>query len=160
MTEVVMMMVVIMVMIMVMMMPGVIPVRIVPTPVIAVPVVRTVPVVVVIPVTVVRIIIGVAVRVVTPVPTGAHIDIGGATAGITSGVVVVVIVHGGAGSCAETLDAGREILVVVGFGGGVNHAIGVGHRFSSLIHGLGNGLVIFAVGIIRLIVIGGAAADP
>ena len=144
-------------------MPRMIPVVVVvPTPVVAVPVVGTIPVVVIVPgvviAVVIRIVVAVVVRVEAPVPGVANIDVGGAAVVATS-VVIIVIVHGGAGSSAETLDAGCEVLVVIGLSGGVNHAVGVGHRLSGLIHRLDVGLVVLAVGIIRLIVVGGIAAD-
>lgn len=157
-TEVIVMMVVMMVMI------GVVPIGIIPTPMEAVPIIRAVPVVVVIPriiITVVvrMIIIGVGVWVEAPIPTVANIDISIAAGIIVSCIVVVVVIHAGAGSCAETLDTGRKVLVVVGLGSGVNHAVGVGHRFSSLIHGLDVGLVVVTVGIVGLIVVSGVATD-
>lgn len=70
------------------------------------------------------------IRIESPVPRVAYINIGVAAAVGVAGVVVVVIVHCGAGTCAETLDAGCEISIVIGLGGGVNHAVSVGHRLS------------------------------
>ena len=151
-------MVVVMVM---MMMPGVIPERIVPAPVVTVPVIGTIPVVIVIPIAVVRIIIrivvSVAIGIESPVPGIAHIDVSVAT--VASSVVVIVIIHSGTGSCTKTLDAGCEVLIVISFGGGVHHAVGVGHCFCGLIHGIDVGLIVFAVRVIRLIVVGGVTAD-
>ncbi len=146
----------------VVMIPRMIPVVVVvPAPVVAVPIVGTIPVVVIVPgiviAVVIRIVITVVVRVEAPVPSVAYIDVGGAA--IAASVVIIVIIHGGTGSSAETLDAGCEVLVVISLGGGVNHTVGVSHRLSSLIHGLDVGLVVLAVGIIRLIVVGGIAAD-
>ena len=145
------------------MMPGMIPVVIiVPTPVVAVPVVGTVPIVVIVPgvviTVVVRIVVTVMIGIEAPVPGVTYINIGGVTA-IVTGVIVVVVVHGRTGAGAETLDAGGEVLIIIGFGGGVNHAIGVGHRLRGLIHGIDIGLVVLAVGVVCLIVIGGIAAD-
>ena len=154
-----------------MVMPWMIPIGTVPTPVVTVPVVRTIPIVVIIPpravITVVvwivvRVIIGVVVWVETPVPCIAYIDVSGiatVVAVVVACVVVIVVVHGGAGTCAETLDAGGKVLVIIGLSGGVNHAVGVGHRFSGLIYGIDVGLVVLAVGVIRLIVVGSIAAD-
>lgn len=147
----------------VVMIPRMIPVVVVvPAPVVAVPIVGTIPVVVIVPgiviAVIIRIVIAVVVRVEAPVPSVAYIDVCGAAA-IAASVIIIVIIHGGAGSSAETLDAGCEVFVVIGFGGGVNHTVRVGHRLSSLIHGLDVGLVVLAVGIIRLIVVGGIAAD-
>ena len=152
------MMVVVMVMI-----PRMIPiVVVVPAPMVAVPVVGTIPVVVIVPgvviAVIIRIVVTVVIRVEAPVPGIAYIDVGVAAA-IATSVVVVVIIHSGAGSSAETLDAGGEVLVVVGLSGGVNHTIGIGHRLSGLIHGSDVGLVVLAVGIISLIVVSGIAAD-
>lgn len=149
----------------VVMVPRVIPIGIIPAPMVAIPVVGAVPVVVVIPIAVVRIVIrivvgiivGVAIRIESPVPTVTYINIG--IASTVAGVIVVVIIHGRTGACAETLDAGGEVLIIVGFSGGVNHAVGVGYCFGSLIYGVDIGLVVLAVGVIRLIVIGGVAAD-
>jgi hypothetical protein len=155
------------VMVVVMVVPGVIPIGTIPTPVVTVPVVRTIPIVVIIPpravITVVvwivvRVIIGIMVWVETPVPCIAYIDVSG-IAIVVASIVVIVVVHGGACTCTETLDAGGKVLVIIGFGGGVNHAVGVGHRFSGLIHGIDVGLVVLAVGVIRLIVVGSIAAD-
>ena len=128
--------VVVMVVMMVMMMPGMIPIVVVPAPMIAVPVVGTVPVIVVIPrvvitIVVMRIIVvAVVIRIESPVPRVVYINIGVSSAVGATCIVIVVIVHGGAGVCSETFDAGCEVGIVVGLGGGVNHAIGVGHRFS------------------------------
>lgn len=140
---------------------GVVPIRGVPTPVIAIPIVGAIPVVVIVPRVVIAIIavIAVAVWVESPVPAVAYIDIGVARAVAVASIIVVVIIHGGACIGAETLDAGSKVLVVVGFGGGVNHAVGIGHRFGGLIHRIDVGLVILAIGIICLIVVRGAAAD-
>ena len=60
---------------------------------------------------------------------------------------------------AETLDASRIVGIVIGFGGGVDHAVGVGHRFRGLIHGFGIADVVFAVGIVGLVVVFRVAAD-
>ena len=60
---------------------------------------------------------------------------------------------------AETLDARGKIGIVVGLGGGVNHAVGVGHRFGGLVDGFRIGGVVLAVGIVVLIVIRRVAAD-
>ena len=151
---------------MVVMVPGMIPVVVIPTPMIAVPVVGTVPIVVIVPGIVISVIvvgivvvIAVMVRIEAPVPCVAYIDVGVAAAIGVACVIVVVIVHGGAGTGAETLDAGREIGVVVGLGGGVNHAVGVGHRLGRLIHGGGVRNVVLAVGIIGLVVVSATAAD-
>jgi hypothetical protein len=145
-------------------MPWMIPVVVVvPTPVVAIPVVGTIPVVVVIPpgavvAVVVRIVVTVAIRIEAPIPCIAHIDVG-VPAAVAAGVVVIVVVHGGAGACAKTLDAGSEVLVIVGLGGGVNHTIGVGHRLGGLVYGIDIGLVVLAVRVICLIVVCGVAAD-
>ena len=151
------------VMVMVVMMPRMIPVVVVvPTPVVAVPIVGTIPVVVIVPriviAVVIRIVITVVVRVEAPVPSVAYIDVCGAST-VATRVVVIVIIHGGAGSGAKTLDTGCKVLIIIGFGSGVNHAVGVCYRLSGLIHRLDVGLVVLAVRIIRLIVVGGIAAD-
>ena len=59
----------------------------------------------------------------------------------------------------ETFDARGEVGIVVSFSGSVHYAVGVGHRFRGLIDGLGIADIIFAVGIIGLVVIFRAAAD-
>ena len=87
---------------------------------------------------------------------GVHVDVSVATA---TGVVVVIIVSRRGGLRAETLDARGEVGIVIGLCGGVHHAVGVGHRFSGLIDGVGIADVILAVGLVGLIVIFRVAAD-
>lgn len=67
---------------------------------------------------------------------------------------VVVVIITGRTRCrgSEALDARGIVGVVVGFCGGVNHTVGVGHGFSGLIHRV-NRRVVLAVGIIALIVV-------
>lgn len=135
-----------------------IPVIIVPCPMIAIPMIRVVgavPIVIIIP-GVVPVIVIVPRVVIT---TYAYIYIGGASviAG-AAGVIVVIIVQGGAGSCAETLDTSRIIGVIIGLGGGVNHAVGVSHGLSGLINRLRVGHVILAVAVISLVVVSGTAS--
>ena len=141
-----------------------IPIVVVPAPVIAVPVIGTVPIIVIIPWVVktivgIMIVIVIMVRIEAPIPRVAHINIGVATAVGVAGVIVVVVIHRGAGTRSETLDAGREVGIVVGLGSGVNHAVGIGHRLGGLIHGFGVGLVVLAVGIISLVVVSAIAID-
>ena len=155
-TEVVVMMVVVMVMVM----EGMIPEGIVPAPVVTVPIVRTIPIVVIVPRVIVPVVIWIVVSVIiagieAPVPGVAYIHIGGAAAG----VVVVIIVERSAGSRSETLDAGCEVGIVIGFGGGVNHTVGVSHSLSVLIYGFSVRHIVLAVGIIGLIIVGAIAAD-
>ena len=145
-----------------------IPIVVVPTPVIAVPIVGAIPVVVVVVpraiveavviarIEIVVIVIG-TVRIEPPIPSVADIDVGVATA--VAGVIIVVVIHGGAGTCAETLDACCKVSVVVGLGSSVNHAIGVGHGFSGLIDGIDIGFEVLAVRIVGLIVVSRTAAD-
>ena len=91
------------------------------------------------------------------VVAAAHINVGVAAAAAC--VIVVVIVTRGGGLCAETLDASRIVGIVVGFGGGVDHAVGVGHRFRGLVNGFGIAGVVLAVGIVGLVVVFRVAAD-
>ena len=124
---------------------GITPIRI-PTPVIAAPVWTIAPT-------------DIIARVVIPIEgiVAVYINIGISAA--IACVVVIIIADGRGGSCAETLDAGCKIGIVISFGGGINHAVGVGHRFSGLIHGFGIADVILAVGIISLVVVLRIAAD-
>ena len=136
-----------------------IPVGGVPAPMIAVPVVGAVPVIVIVPrvvpaVIVVVVIIG-AVRIESPVPAIANIDIGVAAAIGIAGIVVVVVVQSGTGTGAEALDAGCEVGIIISLGGGIYHAVGVGHGLGGLIDRLCAGNVVFAIRVICLIVVGG-----
>ena len=119
------------------------PVR-VPSPVVAVPVGTIAPT-------------HVETRVVVPIEwvVAVHVNVGVATAR----VVVVIIADGRGSTCAETLDAGCIVGIVVGLGGGVNHAVGVGHRFGGLINRLGIADVVSAIGIVGLVVVFRVAAD-
>ena len=152
-------------MVVVVVMMWMIPVVVVPTPVPAIPVVWTIPVVIVIIPRVPRAvmpIIGIViitVRVESPVPGIADINVGVAAVIAVACVIVVVVVHGGGGSSAETLDAGCKVGIVIGFGGGVNHTVGISHGFGGLVHGIHVGLVVLAIGIISLIVVGRAVVD-
>ena len=144
----------------------VIPVVVIPSPVPAVPI-RAVPIVIVIipgvPRAIVPIvgIIIVAVWVESPVPGPgvANINIGVAAVVAVACVIVVIIVHSGGSSSAETLDASRKVGIIVGFGGGVDHSVGVGHSLGGLVHGIHIGLVVLAIGVIGLIVVGRAVVD-
>ena len=153
--------IVIVMVVVVVMMPRMVPVRIVPAPMEAVPIIGTVPIVVIVPGIVVPIIIGiivvsvVAVRVKAPVPRIIYKDVGVAAAS----VIVVIIIERGAGAGSETLDARSKVGIVVGLGGGIDHAVGVGYRLGGLIHGLGIRHIVLAVGIIGLVVVGAAAVD-
>ena len=99
-------------------------------------------------------------RVVVPVEriVTVHIDIRVTTA-TTVGVIVVIIVSRRGGLRAETLDARGKVGIIVGLGGGVNHTVGVGHRFRGLVNGLGIVDVVLAVGIVGLVVVFRTAAD-
>jgi len=99
-------------------------------------------------------------RVVVPIEwvVAVHIDIGGAAIA-ARGVIIVIIVSCRRGLRAETLDARGKVGIVIGFGGGVHHAVGVGHRLSSLVNGIGIVDVVFAVGIVGLVVVFRVAAD-
>jgi hypothetical protein len=95
-------------------------------------------------------------RVVVPIEGVVAVDI---DVGVAARVVIIVIVSRRGGLCAETLDAASEVGIVIGLGGGVNHAIGVGYGLRGLIDGLGIADVILVVGIVGLIVVFRAAAD-
>ena len=148
---------IVVVVMMVMVVMWVIPVVVIPSPVMSIPIVWAIPVIIVVPgvvITVVGIIVEAeAEGIEAPVPRVAYINIG-----VAPGIVIVIIVHGGAGACAETLDTCRIVGIVVGFGGGVNHTVGVSHGFSGLVHWLRVGHVILTVGVISLIVISGATS--
>ena len=60
---------------------------------------------------------------------------------------------------AEALDARGKVGIVICLGGGVNYAVGVGHRLSGLVDGIGIVDVILAVGIVGLVVVFRVAAD-
>ena len=136
-----------------------IPVVVMPSPIMSVPIVGAIPVIVVIP--------GVVITVVgrnveteaegikAPVPGVAYINIGAASGTATTSIVVIVIIQCGAGSSAETLDACRIVGIVVGFCGGIDYSVGVGHGFGGLIHWLRVGLVVPTVSVIGLVVISG-----
>ena len=96
-------------------------------------------------------------RVVVPIErvVTVHINVGVAA----TRVIVVIIADGRGSTRAETLDAGCIVGIVVSLGGGVNHAVGVGHRFSGLIHWLDIADVVFAIGIVGLVVVLRVAAD-
>ena len=98
-------------------------------------------------------------RVVVPIEgiVTVHIDVG-VTAAVVC-VVVVIIVSCRGGLRAKTLDASGKVSIVIRLCGGVHHAVGVGHRLRGLVNGVGIVDVIFAVGIIGLIVIFRVAAD-
>ena len=148
-----------MIMVVVMMVMRMIPVGIVPTPMESVPIVRTVPIVVIIPPwaiisIIIRIIVTVvSIRVEAPVPGIAYIHVGVAAAVVT-GVIVIVIIHGGTGTCAETFDTGRIVSVIISLGGGVNHAVGVGYGLRGLVNRTHIRLVVLAIGVVSLIVVG------
>ena len=99
-------------------------------------------------------------RVVVPIEgiVTIHVDVRVTTA-TAVGIIVVIIVSRRGGLCAETLDACGKVRIVVGLCGGVNHAIGVGHRFSGLVNGFGIADVVLAVGIVGLVVVFRVAAD-
>lgn len=147
----------IVVMVMMVVVMRMIPIVVIPSPMRSVPIIRAVPVIVVIPgvvITVVgRIVEAETEGVKAPVPGVAYINIGVAT-----GIVVVIIIQCGAGSTAETLDACRIVGIVVGFSGGIDHAVGVGHGFGGLVHGLRVGHVVLAVGVISLVVVRGSTS--
>ena len=134
-----------------------IPIVVIPSPMRSVPIVRAVPVIVVIPwvvITVVgRIVEAETEGVKAPVPGVAYINIGVAT-----GIVVVIIIQCGAGSAAEALDACRIVGIVVGFSGGIDHAVGVSHGFGGLVHWLRVGHVVLTVGVISLVVVSGSTS--
>ena len=148
---------IVVVVMMVMVVMWVIPVVVIPSPVMSIPIVGAIPVIVVIPwivITVVGIIIESETEgIEAPIPGVAYINIG-----IATSIVVVIIIQCGAGAGAETLDTCRIVGIVVGFGGGVNHTVGVSHGFSGLVHWLRVGHVILTVGVISLIVISGATS--
>lgn len=98
-------------------------------------------------------------RVIVPIEgvVTVHIDI--RVAATTVGVIVVIIVSRRGGLRAETLYARGKVGIIVGLGGGVNHTVGVGHRFRGLVNGLGIVDVVLAVGIVGLVVVFRTAAD-
>ena len=153
---------IVVVVVMVMMM-RMVPIVVVPSPMIAVPIVWTIPVIIIIPGIVIAVVVGVTVAevsvwIVDPTPGVAYINIGAAAGAVSSGIIVVIVIQGGAGASAETLDACRKVGIVVGFGGGVDHAVGVGHRLGGLINGLRVGYVVLAVGVVSLVVVSGACS--
>ena len=99
-------------------------------------------------------------RVVVPVEriVTVHVDIRVSTA-TAIGVIVVIIVSRRGSLRAETLDARCKVCIIVGLRRSVNHAIGVGYRFSGLVNGFGIADVVFAVGIVGLVVVFRVAAD-
>lgn len=147
--------------VMMVMMPWMIPVRAVPTPMEAIPIIRTVPIVVVIPRIVISIVIGIivvsiiAVWIETPIPGIIYINIGVASAR----VIVVIIVERGTSSGSEPLDACCEVGIIVSLGSGIDHAVSVGHRLCGLIHRVGVRHVVLTVGIISLIIVSATAAN-
>lgn len=163
----------IVVVMMVMVVVGVIPVGAVPSPVAAVPIVRTVPrtvpvaIIIRIAPSIVEVPIPspVAVRAVvvggveSPVPGIAYINIGVASAIAVAGVIVVIIVQAGRGFRAKSLDTGSEVGIVIRLRGGVHHAIGIRHRLRGLINRIGVRLEVLAVAVIRLIVVVRAGGD-
>lgn len=98
-------------------------------------------------------------RVVVPIEgvVAVHIDV--CVAAAVVGVVIVIIVSRRGGLRAETLDACGKVGIVIRLCGGVHHAVGVSHRLRGLINRFGVVDVIFAVGIVGLIVIFRVAAD-
>ena len=113
--------------------------------------------------------IGTPVGTVTPAPVVAwvvvpiegviavHVDVGVATA--TDRVIIVVVVSRRRGLCAETLDAGGKVGVIIGLSGGVHYAVRVGHRLRGLVNGISVVDVVLAVGIVGLVVVFRVAAD-
>lgn len=99
-------------------------------------------------------------RVIVPIEgvITVYIDIRVTTA-TTVGVIVVIIVSRRGGLRSETLDARGKVGIIVGLGGGVNHTVGVGHRFRGLVNGLGIVDVVLAVGIVGLVVVFRTATD-
>ena len=156
--------VVVMMVVMRMMPSRFIPIGIVPAPVVTV--VRSVPGVVPIAIVtvviarsiVIVVVVGRTVGIKAPVPGVAIINIGVAS-GAASSVIVVIVVERRGGVGAETLDAGCEVCIVVGLGGGIDHAVGVGHGLRGLIDGLSGSLVGAGVVVIRLVAVGGASSD-
>ena len=98
-------------------------------------------------------------RIVAPVVRVGVIVVGVNVIGVAAGVIIVVVVSCGGSLRAETLDAAGKVAVVIGFGGGVHHAVGVGHRLRGLVHRSSVADVVLAVGIIGLVVIFRTAAD-
>lgn len=60
---------------------------------------------------------------------------------------------------AKTFDARGKVGIVVSFGSGVHHAVGIGHRLRGLVYGLRVTDIVLAVGIIGLVVVFRTAAD-
>jgi hypothetical protein len=97
-------------------------------------------------------------RVVVPIEgvVAVYVDVGVATA---VSVVVVIVVSRRGSLRAETLDACGKVGIVIRLSGGVHHTVGVGHRLSGLINGVGIVDVILAVRIVSLVVVFRVAAD-
>ena len=76
-----------------------------------------------------------------------------------TGVVVVIIVSRRRGLRAKTLDTSGKLGIVIGLGGGVHNAVGVGHRLRGLVDRIGIADVVLTVGIVGLVVIFRIAAD-
>jgi len=151
--------IIVMMMVVVMIIIWMIPEWAIPTPMETIPVIGTIPVIVIVPRVVISVIVWIVVSIIAgiepPVPRVAYIDIGG----VATGVVIVIIVERGAGSRTKTLDARSEVGIVIGFGSGVNNAVGVSYRLGVLVHGFGIRNIIFTIGIIGLIIVSGIAAD-
>ena len=60
---------------------------------------------------------------------------------------------------AKTLDARGKVGIIIRFRGSVNHTVGVSHCLCGLIDWVGVVDVVFAVGIVSLVVIFRVAAD-
>lgn len=149
--------IIVMVMMVVVVVMRMIPVMVIPSPMRSVPIVGAIPVIVVVPRVVIAVVGGIveadAEGIEAPVPGVAYINIG-----VSTGVVVVIVVHCGTGSGAETLDACRIVGIVVGFSSGVDHAVGISHGFSGLVHRLRVGHVVLAISVISLIVVRGSTS--
>lgn len=75
------------------------------------------------------------------------------------GVVVIIVVDIAAGRRSETLETGCIVGIVICFGCGVGHPVGIGNGFRGLICRLGIQLIVLAVGIVSLVIVLFVVAD-
>lgn len=127
---------------------GTIVVRITPSPIVPVGIMPSVPVVGAVGV------VWVAPPVIPRIVT-VYNDIGVAA----MGVVVIIVVDIAAGRRSETLETGCIVGIVIRFGCGIGHPVGIGYGFRGLICRLGIQLIVLAVGIVGLVIVLFVVAD-